>query len=111
MFTCPNAACKKTFDTPLKTVNLRLTPSRPYNACPFCLTKIADIETAKKSKPKQADNTVETAVQASFSEKNTNPASCNYHLGYLSERSQNGQIPDECLTCKDIVDCMLRKMR
>jgi hypothetical protein len=36
---------------------------------------------------------------------------CQYHLGYLSERSSKQQIPDDCLVCKDIVECMLKKMR
>jgi hypothetical protein len=39
------------------------------------------------------------------------PASCRHHLGYLSERGPNQQIPDDCYTCKDSVDCMLKKMR
>jgi hypothetical protein len=38
-------------------------------------------------------------------------SSCGFHLGYLSERDPKGQIPDECMTCKDIVECMLKKMR
>ena len=38
-------------------------------------------------------------------------SSCSFHLGYLSERDAKGQIPDECMACKDIVDCMLKKMR
>jgi hypothetical protein len=39
------------------------------------------------------------------------PAACQYHHGYLSERNSKQQIPDDCLVCKNIVDCMLRKMR
>jgi hypothetical protein len=39
------------------------------------------------------------------------PPTCQYHLGYLSEREKKQQIPDECIICKDIVECMLRKMR
>ena len=39
------------------------------------------------------------------------PTGCRYHLGYLSEREQNQQIPDDCIVCKNIVECMLRKMR
>lgn len=36
---------------------------------------------------------------------------CPHHLGYLSERSSKGQIPDECMMCKEIVACMLKKMK
>jgi hypothetical protein len=34
---------------------------------------------------------------------------CKHHIGYLGEREPNVQIPDECLTCKEIVQCMLKK--
>lgn len=39
------------------------------------------------------------------------PAECRHHPGYLSERSSKEQISDECMICKDIVECMLKKMR
>jgi hypothetical protein len=39
------------------------------------------------------------------------PADCHHHPGYLSERSSKEKIPDECMVCKDIVECMLKKMR
>jgi len=35
---------------------------------------------------------------------------CSHHLGYLSEKSSKDQIPDECMMCKEIVTCMLKKM-
>jgi hypothetical protein len=39
------------------------------------------------------------------------PSECSHHLGYLSERSSKEKIPDECMMCKDIVECMLKKMK
>jgi hypothetical protein len=36
---------------------------------------------------------------------------CAHYLGYLSEKSSKDQIPDECMMCKDIVSCMLKKMQ
>jgi hypothetical protein len=36
---------------------------------------------------------------------------CLNHFGYLSERKTKEQIPDECLTCKDILQCMLKKTK
>ena len=47
-------------------------------------------------------------VQVEIPEK---PSECRYHLGYLSERTGKEQIPDDCMMCKDIVECMLRKMK
>jgi hypothetical protein len=39
------------------------------------------------------------------------PSECAHYLGYLSEKSSSEQIPDECMMCKDIVTCMLKKMK
>jgi hypothetical protein len=39
------------------------------------------------------------------------PSDCLHYLGYLSERSSKEQIPVECMMCKDIVTCMLKKMK
>jgi hypothetical protein len=50
-------------------------------------------------------------VEIKHIENSEKPAACQYHLGYLSERSSKQQIPDDCLVCKDSVECMLRKMR
>ena len=104
-FTCSNVSCRKTFDNPLKTLNLRDDPAEPYLACPFCLAKIEGfkIEVDKETKPEKRVTEEKPVV--------VRPGSCQYHLGYLSEREQKEQIPDDCIVCKDIVECMLKKMR
>ncbi len=53
----------------------------------------------------------ETAVVEEQFEEPITSSECPHHLGYLSERSSKGQIPDECIMCKDIVACMLKKMK
>lgn len=39
------------------------------------------------------------------------PSDCAHYLGYLSEKASSDNIPDECMMCKDIVTCMLKKMK
>jgi hypothetical protein len=113
-FTCQNTSCKKDFTAPLKTLNLRENPSEPYFACPYCLTKIKVVEEEPlKSEEPMVEKLLHKAGQIETKEKGKNDdksSSCHYHPGYLSERSSKEQIPDECLVCKDIVDCMLKKM-
>ncbi|MCL4429957.1 MAG: hypothetical protein M1167_04310 [Chloroflexi bacterium] len=95
-------------------MNLQQNPQETYYSCPYCLTRITVVEESpkaegepeEKAQPKR--NAEETKQKLKHTDK---PASCNHHPGYLSERSSNEQIPDECLVCKDIVDCMLKKMR
>jgi hypothetical protein len=110
-FICPNKSCSKVFTAPIKTLNLQDNPSEPYYACPFCLTRIDgahgakyEVSIEKPPVPKLVEE------KPKHSEGDEKPASCAYHLGYLSERSQK-EIPEGCLVCRDIVSCMLKKMR
>jgi len=36
------------------------------------------------------------------------PPGCPHYLGYLSKRPKDASIPDECLTCRKMVECMLK---
>ena len=116
MYTCQNQLCRKDFSSPLKTLNLQLNATEPYDACPYCLTKVeekpqmppsvmqeAEAEAAKSFKARKA-------MKAAF-ENAGKSHQCHFHVGYLNERSEKGQVPDDCLVCKDIVNCMLGKTR
>jgi len=118
MFTCQNPSCRKSFSAPLKTLNLQQSQTEPYFACPHCLTQIKieqPVETDTPKKEISLDKAQPKITQAEAKEtlikKADKPSDCHYHPGYLSERSSKEQIPDECLVCQSIVDCMLRKMR
>ena len=107
MFTCPNPSCGKVFAKPINTMNLR-DSAGPYQACPFCLTKIK-ISQPEIIKP-------ETSEENRFSKDKKDkskekPQACNYHLGYLSERQDKQKIPDDCMVCQRLLDCMLQRMR
>jgi len=108
--TCPNNTCAKIFLKPLKALNLQVASAGPYDACPYCLTEInRDEMTAVSDEPTVAevDKTLGNQVQIPQQQS----TSCSYHMGYLSERDSKDQIPDECIICKEIVECMLRKMK
>ena len=115
-FTCPNASCGKVFTKPLRALNLQQDTAEPYDACPYCLTEINLYEKAPVTfdepetlEPEEAETEVEEPKHVE--EKLETPEKCLHHLGYLSERSSKEQIPDECMMCKDIVTCMLKKMK
>jgi len=107
MFTCPNPSCGRVFDTPFTTLNLQ-DPGKPYMACPYCLTKIA--EPAVKSGNVESQDENRSAKEKTSKNKEP-PQNCRNHLGYLSERENKQQIPDECLVCTVLVDCMLHKVK
>ena len=107
MVTCPNPSCGRVFSTPLKTLNLQGS-AEPYPACPYCLTKIVD----SKAKTDLSETEDEKSLFKEKSSKNKEkPSGCQHHLGFLSEREEKQQIPDECIVCKALLECMLQKMR
>jgi len=40
-------------------------------------------------------------------EKDSPVVSCPHHVGYLKTRSKNETVPDSCLTCPKILQCMV----
>jgi len=119
MFTCSNVACGKTFTNPLKALNVQHDSEVPYDACPYCLTEaIVNDEpeiTCDEPETFEAEETsVEVHEDAPVEEKveiDEAPSECSHYLGYLSEKPSSDSIPDECMMCKDIVTCMLKKMK
>jgi len=100
------------FTKPLRALNLRQDSAEPYDACPYCLTEIISDDELTVTRDVIEETEVEeekpAAEQVELPEESYE---CAYHLGYLSERSSKEQIPDKCMMCKDIVTCMLKKMK
>jgi hypothetical protein len=40
-------------------------------------------------------------------EKEDMTVACPHHLGYLKKRSKDESVPDSCLTCPKILQCMV----
>jgi len=117
-FICSNPSCGRTFVTPLKTQNLNLKGTGAYNACPYCLTEILTEEkTCKEIESEPTHEKKELKVKESSItpiEENGSQTpkvqGCVHHFGYLSKRSSKDKIPEECMMCENIVQCMLKNM-
>ena len=112
-------------------MNLQQDTEGPYDACPYCLTEITvddeptinfepetlepetlEAETLDLEASVEAEPEVEEAEPVEEPpEVAEAPSECSHYLGYLSERASSDNIPDECMMCKDIVTCMLKKMK
>jgi hypothetical protein len=109
-FVCPNASCRKIFTHPLKAVHVGVS-TEPYDACPYCLTEIPS-GTEPVTLVKQKEEQPETETASDHAEDKpavSKSPECKHHLGFLSQRPPKTPIPDECLTCTSIVQCMLHK--
>ena len=107
--------CGKTFPVPIKVLDLQAKNPEPYVACPHCLGRIlsdlvSEVHEPAIDAPEDADSRQE-AVN-SFAQRVEEPAAeCAHHFGYLSERSSKEKIPEECMVCGKIVDCMLKSVK
>lgn len=112
-FTCSNPKCRKAFANPIIVQNLSSEDTASYYGCPYCLTEIE--ETPKgdeiRQKPKAKRSRIEQTktpltetkpTQELFSETQK----CPHHFGYLSQRPRGQEIPEECMICKKIIECM-----
>ena len=104
--TCPNNACGRVFDKPLKAINLQKSSKDPYNACPYCLTEIIIAKIEKENPP---ENTEAIIPNEEPIQKESKAPCCKYHRGYLSEKEHKQQIPEECMVCAELIDCMHKK--
>ena len=107
-YTCSNVKCGKTFAKPLKATNLRQATLEPYDACPYCLNEVAPaVEQAS------IESTVTATENSAPEQHDAGPtagnSACRNYFGYLSRQSLKGEIPDECMVCKEVINCMLKK--
>lgn len=120
-FACPNPSCGKVFANPLKAEVHGSTKTKSYDACPYCLTDITlmspDSESDEKELHDQSEfNTErfareqpkqEVSIEKPF-QNSVQVTGCKHSFGYLSKRPANEKIPEECITCENIVQCMLK---
>jgi hypothetical protein len=99
-FTCQNECCRKAFAKPLKALILQSGSGEVYEACPRCLSRTMPQDERNDRLPSE-DNSHSPATQPL----------CSHYLGYLCERTEKDQIPDECVVCKNIIPCMLKNLR
>jgi hypothetical protein len=114
-FRCPNPSCSRTFAKPLKAINLSQEDPEPYQACPHCLAEIDSQEnksiTQTNTETLETPEIAETQPAVTTEKPVPTAAHCSRHFGYLCERSSKEKIPEECITCTEIVNCMLKGVK
>jgi uncharacterized CHY-type Zn-finger protein len=76
--------------------------SKTYYACPRCLTKVRDT-TLPKSEERE-----KKLVTVQKTKNSEDEGRCVHFLGFLKKRPKNMPIPDECLTCNRMIECLTR---
>ena len=105
---CSCESCGRIFENPIQLTNFSATPMQTYNACPFCFTRLEEnaIEEPNKLKPTIfEDSTLSENKQKETEDQKT--GECPHYFGYLKKRPKNTPIPDSCLICQKMMQCLL----
>jgi len=98
--------CDETFSQPLVATVSSDGNSRTYYACPRCLSKVSDVKKPQSNQKAEQETCDKHGVRSAG--RNEEVAKCRHFLGYLKGRSRDAAIPDECLTCERMVECLIR---
>lgn len=98
------SACNRTFSKPILATLSSCRQVQTYYACPHCLTKIAKTKNPKGKRGKGDLSTVEKVGKAASMLESD--VECKHFLGYLKKRPKDTSIPDECLLCEKMIECL-----
>jgi len=98
--------CGKEFELPVKLTVLSEEPQETYLACPFCFTKVEEARAEAVVESVLSEKREKASVKRKMEASGAHVGSCGHHLGYLKGRTKNAEIPDECLVCPKILQCM-----
>jgi len=108
MTICPNLKCQRKIEEPILLKSLSTAPKEQYYACPHCFTKLeVGIENVQPRKEEEKTEREKPPLKA-LEKEETGPSECSHHFGYLAKRPKNAPIPQGCLICSKIVQCMLK---
>jgi len=97
--------CGRTVSVPVRLTDLSRRPfEETYYACPFCFSRldIGDVaEHLEHSHGPEKSGGSKIAMTVS---------NCSHEIGYLRSRPKDSAIPDECLICPKILQCMVRSI-
>jgi DNA-directed RNA polymerase subunit RPC12/RpoP len=109
---CPNDECGRAFDHPVQLTVLSSDPVETYPACPYCMSRIETREEEQElTKEAPIALKIKTALQKERERGNEEPEEpsaprCVNGFGYLKKRPKGASIPDECLVCQKMIQCL-----
>jgi hypothetical protein len=102
-FTC--GECGRAYEKPILAHIISAGQTQKYYACPRCMAKTPP--TTRTIQEIQYPTPIPPTKKATTAEKEA-VAGCANHFGYLRKRDKDKPIPEECLTCVKMVDCLMQ---
>ena len=110
--------CGEEYGQPLLAENLSGSSPEEYYACSRCLSKVFGTGRKGQAVVDEKSPAEETLASEEVGEVEEIPnipkgkievnvqASCQHQIGYLKKRDRGSAIPDECLICTKMIECM-----
>jgi len=106
---CPNPKCQRKIEEPILLSNLSTASAEQYYACPHCFIKLDVISTEPQKQKEEKEKKQEELPIEPPEKEEKGPSKCAGYLGYLASLPENKPIPQECLTCPKVLDCVMKK--
>jgi len=101
---CPYAGCGRSFVKPVVLTDESKLPRETYYACPHCLSRLEIfVDDSKKMR------LVSVARSSVPREAAPPPPQCQHYFGFLQGVGGKASLPDECLTCPRIMQCLVKR--
>jgi DNA-directed RNA polymerase subunit RPC12/RpoP len=110
---CGYERCGRAFDVPLWLTDLSRKPQETYYACPYCFSKMDEVDGDMTDHLHSGGYELSgkdggRKVKGGGGHRDVeNVAGCPHSFGYLKSRGKSEGIPDGCLTCSKILQCMV----
>ena len=112
--------CGRTVPTPVRLTNLTHKPKEEtYYACPFCFSRLEAEEVPDHlecvhghhgATTSSSTNPLHAKTEKSAAKAEASDVGCSHGFGFLNNRAKDAAIPDECLTCPRILQCMTKSL-
>jgi hypothetical protein len=99
--------CGEEFEQPLFAEIASGYNKEEYYACPRCLSKVRETRQREKAEVEEPEMEQAAETQSELKVSRVEDTSgCAHYLGYLKKRPKNSSIPEDCLTCTKMIECM-----
>ena len=93
--------CGKTYHKPILATVASSGNVHTYQACPHCMSRVHAANPPKTEEIKAAILSKQPAEKELQLE-----GKCGHFFGYLNKRPKGTPVPERCLTCEKMVDCL-----
>jgi hypothetical protein len=97
--------CGKAFQKPVLATNSSNGLVQKYYACPRCL---AEVHVESRRQEGERETSVSMGPSGKSVVRLGDAVGCKHFVGYLKRRPKDMAIPDDCLTCGRMVECLAR---